>query len=96
MTTLDLIEKYGIGYNCLSDAYALGMAHGLDGMEDAVRLAEEKARADAFEECINFIKDHSGEHYIDCDGCYGGELVTVFILDDWMCDVLEKLKEEKV
>lgn len=50
MTTLDLIEKYGIGHNCLSDAYALGMMHGLDDKEGAVELAEKKARADAIDE----------------------------------------------
>lgn len=28
MTTMELIEKRGIGYNCLSDAYDLGRAEG--------------------------------------------------------------------
>lgn len=55
MTTNELIEKYGIGHNCLSDAYALGMMHGLDGMENAVRLAEEKARVDAIEEAKAYL-----------------------------------------
>ena len=32
MTTLELIEKHGIGYNCLSDAYELGRADAIEEM----------------------------------------------------------------
>ena len=30
MTTNELIEKHGIGHNCLSDAYDLGRADAID------------------------------------------------------------------
>lgn len=71
MTTLELIENYGIGHNCLSDAYALGMMHGLDALENAVEFAEKKARVDAIEECMQYILMiipsepliKSGKHY---------------------------------
>lgn len=53
----------------------------------------EKIRADAIEECIKFIKEHSGEHYIDCDGYFGGKTELAFIVDDWIDD-LEQLKEQ--
>lgn len=35
MTTLELIEKHGIGHNCLSDAYELGR-------QDAIQEFREK------------------------------------------------------
>lgn len=57
MTTLELIEKYGIGHNCLSDAYALGMMHGLDRLEEACELAEEKARVDAIDEILKLPRN---------------------------------------
>lgn len=80
MTTLDLIEKYGIGHNCLSDAYALGMMHGLDGMEGAARLAEEKARVDAIEDCISIV-----------DKC----LIDLPVTHDKTINALCQLKEKK-
>lgn len=30
MTTLELIEKHGIGHNCLSDAYELGRKDAIE------------------------------------------------------------------
>lgn len=53
-----------------------------------------KIREEVIEECIKFIKEHSGEHYIDCDGYFGGQLELVFNVDDWI-DEMEQLKENK-
>lgn len=102
MTTTELIEKHGIGHNCLSDAYDLGYQEGRadkyrEITSEYMLLTEKQVveiRADAIDECIKFIKDHSGKHYIDCDGHFGGELETVFNLEEWMYD-LEQLKEQK-
>lgn len=33
MTTLELIEKHGIGHNCLSDAYELGRKDAIEEFE---------------------------------------------------------------
>lgn len=74
MTTTELIEKYGIGHNCLSDAYSLGLADGLDGMEHAVEFAEEKARADAIDELSDLIDrllwNYDKETYKDLSECF--------------------------
>ena len=37
MTTNELIEKYGIGHNCLSDAYDFGRA---DMLKDVIAIVE--------------------------------------------------------
>lgn len=105
MTTLDLIEKFGIGHNCLSDAYALGMAHGLDGMENAVELAEEKARVDAINEVEKLIQSRLVESlWLENATTYGNKqansCATVMryeIADcvDDLLDDLEQLKEKK-
>lgn len=42
MTTLELIEKHGIGHNCLSDAYDLGYQQGRAEQKDEVVLEFEK------------------------------------------------------
>ena len=36
MTTNELIEKHGIGHNCLSDAYELGRADMLKEIKEAM------------------------------------------------------------
>lgn len=53
-----------------------------------------KVRAEAIDECIKFIREHSGMHFVDCDGYFGGECDLIFSVDDWIDD-LEQLKEKK-
>lgn len=97
MTTMELIEKYGIGHNCLSDAYALGMMHGLDGMENAVRLAEEKARASAIDEFKERLLDlcDGGEECIDCVGGKCTKCLENSVDYSSIVDLAEELKEKK-
>ena len=97
MTTLELIEKYGIGHNCLADAYALGMAHGLDVLEDAVRLAEEKARVDAIEEykCRLLELCDGGEECVECVGGKCNGCLDNSVDYSSIVDLAEELKEKK-
>lgn len=62
--------------------------------EKVKKEAYQQGREDAIEECITFIKEHSGEHYIDCDGYFGGQLELAFKVDDWI-DELNELKEQR-
>ena len=87
MTTLELIEKYGIGPTCLNDAYALGMMHGLDVLEHAVEFAEEKARVDAIEEFRTKINQYLNESTDFAD----------FVVTDCAIDcVLNEMKGEQL
>ena len=86
----DNLNEYGQSnitfeeYNFLKDElYSSGCIAGI-----------ELGRTEAIEECIKFIKEHSGDHYIDCDGYFGGKTELAFIVDDWIDD-LEQLKEQK-
>jgi len=49
MTTLELIEKHGIGHNCLSDAYELGRADGYSQAENDYHKQTEKDRQSAYD-----------------------------------------------
>lgn len=61
---------------------------------DLVREVERISRAEAFDECIKFIKDHSSRAFIDSDGwgCTDNDREDIFKLF-WLDD-LEKLKEQ--
>lgn len=56
--------------------------------------AYQQGRAEAIDECIEFIKEHTSEHYVDCDGYFSGELEPIFKVGDWLDD-LEQLKEQR-
>lgn len=60
---------------------------------EAIESYEQDIRAEVIDKCIKLIKEHSGEHYIDCDGYFGGQLELVFKVDDWIND-LEQLKKK--
>ena len=50
MTTLELIEKHGIGHNCLSDAYDFGRKDAIEEFKE--RLLE---LCNGGEECIDCV-----------------------------------------
>lgn len=82
MTTNELIEKYGIGHNCLSDAYDLGKAHTLAECEnretewwDVLFNNHIQTKQDAIQECIQELKKYFDE-------------------DSWCIEILEEFKEK--
>lgn len=61
---------------------------------DELKEHDKKIRAEVFDECIKFIKDHSSRAFIDSDGwgCTDNDREDIFKLF-WLDD-LEQLKEE--
>lgn len=82
----DLCKKVGVDYS--------KTIWSVEQFIDFSRKCYQRGRANAIEECIAFIREHSGEHYIDCDGYFGGQLELAFKVDDWI-EELEMLKEMK-
>lgn len=60
-------------------------------VNDAVQI-EENAYNQALEDMANKIKEYSGEHYLDCDGYFGGEIELIFRTEEFLDDVLSELK----
>ena len=54
-----------------------------------------EARQSAIDEFADKIKEYSREHYLDCDGYYGGQTELVFRTEDFLDEILEQLKEQK-
>lgn len=40
------------------------------------------------------IREHSGLHYVDCDGYFGGIEELIFKVDDWLDDIIAEMKAE--
>ena len=78
---------------CKNKDSCVCVPYGCECFEIDLEKHDAKVRADAIDECITFIKEHSGEHYIDCDG-YGCTKETVFNCDDWL-ENLRNMKEQK-
>lgn len=47
----------------------------------------------ALEDMSKKIKEYSGNHYLDCDGYFGGQTELVFRTEEYLDDVLSELKK---
>lgn len=98
MTTNELIEKYGIGHNCLSDAYDIGYKQGKADTITKVFNAGfasgyEKGRADAIEEFANEVIKPSNYERFDFDDCLdSSDKANDFF--KYVFSIAEQLKEE--
>ncbi|MDO4801134.1 MAG: hypothetical protein Q4A15_03110 [Prevotellaceae bacterium] len=63
MTTIELIEKHGIGHNCLADAYELGRKdaerdfQNSEYWNDYLQKIISDAKADAIDELLNNVSE---------------------------------------
>lgn len=83
MTTMELIEKHDIGFNCLSDAYDLGRADAIDELYNEILYIENKFRS----MLVNTSQEDIFE-WLDLNG----KLMAITTIKHLIVD---KLKEQK-
>lgn len=83
----------GLTYRCLLSKCVIKDYDRYRSANCPMEEHDKEIRAKAIEDCIAFVKEHSSEHYVDCDR-FSGELEEIFRLDYYQ-DEFEMLKEKR-
>ena len=55
---------------------------------------QKKHDSELLDKVAEKIREHSGLHYVDCDGYFGGEEELIFKVDDYLDDIIAEMKSE--
>lgn len=66
----------------------------LDEIHCDIEEYEKKIKAELLDKVAEKIREHSGLHYVDCDGYFGGIAELIFKVDYWLDDIIAELKAE--